>query len=177
MRKQPKNIYRISWLGVDPQHNYEKYFPDYKGAYEFASNIQQPLMLKLENEKKGGLKWVIAKNEAGQELINNTKIKRKIQQKYSKIVGNNSEVITTVQYAKSQRNRLANGLVVAPALIYIGGKYALPGVLRVVLVGIGVVLGYNNLSKYYINYKLHKDSGIPEEVPSSEEKKIKNDTK
>jgi len=156
-KKKKNNVYRVGWMGANPDFMYEKYFKDYNEAEEFSTGISDATLLKLNKEKEGGLKWRVALNSAGKEMIDHIKLKRKIKKKYSKAIGDDSEVVTTIEYSKNQKTRLANGLVVAPLLIYIGGKYALPSIFRIALVGVGAFVGYKNLSQYYINRKLHKD--------------------
>ena len=113
--------------------------------------------MKLANEKANGLRWNAMPTPTSLELARHISISRKLKEKYSNASGNKTEVVTTQEFSRNQKGRLFNALIFAPGLLYVGGKYALPGWIRIGLISTGIIIGYKNAKLYLNNRKLHKE--------------------
>lgn len=156
-KNHKKAVYKVTWMGDNPLYTYEKYFDSNKEALNFSNGIQDPLVMKLANEKGNGLRWNTLPTPTSVELAKHITISRKLKEKFSNASGNTTNIVTTKEFSRNQKGRMFNALIFAPGLIYVGVKYALPNWIRVALVGTGVIIGYKNCKDYLHNRKLHKN--------------------
>ena len=157
--KKPESVYKVEWVGQDPNFLFSKTFVDGKSTMDFLSkNVDAIGYKKVKDDKQSTVQWQIIPSEGSKEMVRSVKLKRKIVEKkgLSSFVNadgtGNVATVTTSQYSANQKALIIDTLVVSGALIFAGtrpeiqNKYVKWG-----LIGVAVLNAVFNIHRYNLN--------------------------
>jgi hypothetical protein len=155
--KKPQNVYKVDWIGQDPNFMFSQTFVDGKQTLDMAKMNPDSVAYKMVKTNKDVIQWQIIPTEGSKEMIRGVKMKRKIREKQGLSnyinadgVGEN-KIVSTTEYAQNQKSRLITTVVISGALIYAGTRKELQPWLRYTLLGLGGLNAFFNLKNYQIN--------------------------
>lgn len=126
-KRQKKEIFKVYWLGKNPNYMYFRDFTDPSKAKAFSDGVKDSMTYHLEgaDPKKMTAKLKMMPNEDSDRFIKSVKLHRKLgsNQGFANMDGiAEVAVSTTTEYQKSQKIRLLDVFVLAPAIFYGGWK-------------------------------------------------------
>ena len=160
-QKKPVVVYKVDWVGKDPNTMFSQTFIDGKDALALAKTNPDSVAYKMTANKKDVIAWQVLPSDGAKEMIRAVKMKRKIREKNgingfinADGVGENVDV-TTTEYRQNQRARIVSTVVISGALIYAGTRKEIENkYVRYGLVGLGVLNAIANIHKYNLNNKI-----------------------
>lgn len=125
--RKRKEIFKVYWLGKNPKYMYFKDFTDPNKAKEFSDGVKNSMTYHLEeaDPNKMTAKLKLIPNVESDKFIRSVKLHRKLGAKegFANMDGiAEIAVSTTTEYQKSQKIRLLDVFVLAPAIFYGGFK-------------------------------------------------------
>jgi hypothetical protein len=156
-QKQPQNVYKVDWIGQDPNFMFSQTFIDGKATLDMAKQNPDSVAYKMVKTNKDVIQWQIIPTEGSREMIRGVKMKRKIREKqglsnYINADGvGETKIVSTTEYAQNQKARLINTVAISGALIYAGTRKELEPWLRYTLLGLGGLNAFFNIRNYQIN--------------------------
>ena len=126
-RKQPKEIFKVYWLGKNPNYMYFRDFTNPTKAKEFSDGVKDSMIYHLEgaDPKKMSAKLKVIHSDKSDKFVKSVKLHRKLGSGsgWANMDGIAEVAIsTTTEYQKSQKIRLLDVFVLAPAIFYGGWK-------------------------------------------------------
>ena len=123
-----KPIFRVEWIGNDPNFAYTKEFTSLKETQDFIKNNAEAIAYKIDKKTKDSTKWKIIPSDSSKEMIKAIELKRRIKDKkgYSTFINadgmGSDEVVTTTEFKTHQNLRLLSTVAVSGSLAYAGYK-------------------------------------------------------
>lgn len=159
--KKPTVVYKVDWIGQDPNMMFSRTFVNGKDAMALAKTNPDSVSYKMVKSDKDVIAWQVLPSDGAKEMIRAVKMKRKIREKNGMSnfinadgIGENAEV-TTTEYRQNQRARIVSTVVISGALIYAGTRKEIENkYVRYGLIGLGVLNAIANIHKYNHNAKI-----------------------
>jgi hypothetical protein len=157
-KQKPVSVYKVDWIGQDPNFMFSKTFVDGEEAISLAKKNVDSVAYKKTTDKNDTVQWKIIPTDGSKEMIRAVKMKRKLREKKginqfinADGIGSNTDV-TTTEYKQSQRARVVSTVVISGALIYAGTRTEIQNkYVRYGLITLGVLNAIANIRNYRIN--------------------------
>jgi hypothetical protein len=157
-QKKPTIVYKVDWIGQDPNFMFSKTFVSGQEALKLAEKNTESVAYKMVKSNKDTIQWQIIPTDGSKEMIRAVNLKRAINQKNGGLsnfmnadgVGEVATV-TTSEYKQNQRSRLISTIAISGALIYAGTRKELQPWLRYTLIGLGSLNALFNIRNYNLN--------------------------
>lgn len=137
-------MYRVDWVGQDPNMLFTKVFKDGKEALSLANKNEESIAYKFVKNKDNTMLFKILPTKGSKEMVRAIKLKRQMREKsgFSNFINDDGigEVaeVTTTEFKMNQKARVISIVAISGALIYAGTrKEALQPWLRYTLMGLG----------------------------------------
>lgn len=154
--RKKEAIYRVEWIGNDPNYVFTKEFTSIKDAQDFTKTNAEAIAYKVDKKSKDSTKWKIIPTESSKEMIRAVELKRRIKEKkgYSTFINadgmGSDEVVTTTEFKTHQNLRLLSAVAITGSLAYAGykmeNKYVKYG-----FWGLALINAYANIKNFNFN--------------------------
>ena len=127
-KNSKKAIFRVEWIGNDPNHVFTKEFSTLGETQDFLKSNSEAIGYKVEKRGKDSTKWKIIPSESSKEMIRAIELKRRIKDKkgYSTFINadgmGSNETVTTTEFKTHQNLRILSTIAISGSLAYAGHK-------------------------------------------------------